>query len=347
MFRHLNPAVCTMVLMPMLIYSCGERGSQVTMPGRNMGAEAEAQDGLGSGPQVQPSSAVKDDRFLDIVMKIKATVLGIPLCNGDLGLQIHLQVDPSDHNFQMIKVPTDTVSCFIYGKIGLKEMLEGGYAGNARPPSVTNNITESDDVINFKLLGGGLYSPARPFLPAFISASPEDLKRISVTRSVTLTEWTENNRTSTGTISARTLRYLPDVQHTLMNRRFREIYDFEFKNDGFHGANRVSTFLFDRMEIRIALKPFAILGMKLDTTINKMLAGAAEQNGGVGPLDAVLGTGSGNSGTLIGGLVKVFGSFIQVKTEGELKQMADLAPPGEEDEDDGVVTSSRDQPSGG
>jgi hypothetical protein len=303
-------------------------GSFVTKPDQTPTDDPNAGGAAGG---LDPN-AVKSNHLLEMVMHIKAGAAFIDkACEGDLGIQVNLQVGKNDPNFKMITVPKDTVECILMGKIGLKELIEGGDTAGKTPPQIDDQFKTEKDVIGFRLLAAGVYSPRRPFLPAFFSADKDDLKHINVSRSLQVKNWISGESAS-GTTSVRTLRYTKSMRVDSLGRSFKDVYDFEFHNDGFDGSNRLNLFLFDRMMLRVALKPFALLKMELNTTVSEVMASAGDKLKGTG-LDGLT-TGP------IGGLTSLIGKLITVNISADAIKIKDLPKEGDEkDDDDGIVTS--------
>lgn len=355
---------------------CGEKTGKVNagggpQAGSLTGPQSPSADQNNSGtnpqnPQVDPNKIVTDNRILDVVAKINAKAIGISACSGDLGLRIKLQLDPNDKEFKMIEVPTDTIKCMLIGELGLKKMLEGDGKPQKEPPKIDKPIAVEKNLMSFALLGSGHYpKKRRPFMPAFLSASPAQLKTIDVTEAVEVIDWLNKpGVTVQGTVTAKTLDYRKTFRHEPMNRDFKEVYDFEFKNEGFKDFNRISAFLFDRMFMRISLKPFAILRFEMSTSVSKLMAGAQAGGavgggtaggsgtatgggtgilGGLGGLIGGSGAGAGTGGAaggLLGGagggLISILGELIQVHIEADIIEQAGLPPPGQEDVNDDV-----------
>lgn len=258
--------------------------------------------------------------FMTAKFNAKATALGMDACNGSVSFQVNVSANQGASN-QLFKIPEGRLKCSGLagnmgngGEIDLAKMM-GGFASAA--PVGANPIEIIDNVISMNALGGSVYAPARPFLPAFISATPEQLRSLNVSRYLTVTD-TVKGTSSNGTANLRVLGYGGSYRppKLTLGHEFKNVLIYELRHQGFDNIQVMNNMLWDRFKMWISLEPFAILRIEMVATVADALDSSSDPAAGNQKIDQMVNTfatGFGNLvfGPEIGGILgSLGGSFI-------------------------------------
>lgn len=287
-------------------------------------AGANAADGGGPSKGGDPLKLPDDASLLKAKYQIVIEGAGVKACKGNVIVRIaaNFEPKPDGSNAQLLQIPDGLVKCPAFGTFDLKEMLGSlGGAGEASEAS-KNPLEIKDNLISIKGMGQSTYEPARPFMPSFLAASPEELKKFDVKREVSLTDAKEKTNAK-GTVQVRTVSFGEGFQPPGVKRNFENVLYFEMLNDGFEGANKVTNFLFDRLAMRISLEPFAILSISFKGRASDLAEGAEGLGPGAGGIGDILGGNKGPSadGSDFGAVAKSFAKLISISAELTLLDM--------------------------
>jgi hypothetical protein len=264
----------------------------------------------------QPVGLDPNASLVDATYRMNVTsLLGIEVCKGDIQIKINPAFDKQSTN-KIFDIPEGVLSCGMLGQINLAQAL--GAFNSVKPPDLLNGaepVEVKDHVLRVKQLGYGLYNPARPLLPTFLSATPEELRRIQASSAVTLQD-TKAGKTAQGNVALKVTTTGGVETPELIGKKFRKIMVFEVLNTGFDGVDKLSNFLFEKMEFKVSLQPLAILSIYFEGRISDV-AGSMGGGGAVLP-----------QGPIISALTKV----IKVKMKADLISMEGLD--GDQDDED-------------
>jgi hypothetical protein len=336
-----------MSLAVMLAGCAGKQGISTQSPGATKQQDkVPLNDDANAAQQAQSTNPIPADaKLLHATYDINVVSLGLPVCKGDIEMQINAALDKSD-SAQLFEIPSGKVKCTLMGEIDLAQTLG---AFSSQGDQVKDPMVVENDVIHMKQIGKGKYSPARPMLPSFIASSKKDLASLDYTKGVTITQ--EDGKTASGNVNVHTLAFGASHQPPRMNRTFKNVLHFETVNTGFQGVDKVTNLLFDRMEFKISLSPISILYVSFKGKVADYQAAAQSSGiGGNSPLGGLAGGtggfgGGGLFGMIIQGLVKIIDVEMQmnlVKQEG-LDKTPDDAGGG--DSTDGEVVGDGDKSS--
>ena len=304
-----------------------------TATGAGTGSAAAA--GAQGAAAPSAANAIGNSPALDLTMQGTITVGGIQVCSGTF--EMTLNINPSPGSPQTIDFPdsSDNLSCILAGNISLHDLIDGK-PGAPKPPAPPSPFIKNQGAVEaISGIGGYVFTPYRPFIPSFLTASPSQLQAINLSVPVTATSQT-SGETASGTVSVRTLQYQPTYQDAAMSRSFNDVYTIEFDDTGYDAINALAAVLFDKMVWQIGLNPLAFLHFELDTTVSSaMQAALASPATGTGTA-SVTGTDTATGGGIlstIGGVVAgaanaLVGS-LQVQIVLDTVAQKGLPPPGQ------------------
>lgn len=304
-------------------------GNQNPLPPPGLDAQG------GAAPQ---KVNIGDGNILEVLMQGKVEAIGIKACEGQFGLQINVSPKQGDDQ-SVIRVPKsmEKFQCLLIGKISLSDLLSHRDPGEPVPP--LNNFASDGSALTIKQMSWFRFSPDRPLLPAFLTTPLEDLKKLNITKSITVTDLHPQNAAQavTGQIQMRTRAFHETYMHQPMARNFSNVVEVEFKNQNFRGINQIGTFLFDEMVWTISLKPLAFLGLNATISVGdavRSMLGIAPALGGAG-LGAALGGKLGGLGGILigagaGAILGMASNAMQIHIDLNLVQQKNLPPPGQE-----------------
>ncbi len=243
------------ITMAALIQACGFTAP--AMKNKNSSAAGPQNGSIGG---LVPENI----QFLKANYQINAKALGFKMCDGAIALEVNVAAK-AGNTPNLLKIPEGRLKCALVGEIDLAKLVSG-FA--ATPPPGQNPVEIKDNVISLSVLGSGSYSPARPFLPAFVSATPDQLRSINLTRALTLTDQ-KLNKTSQGSANLRVLEVGATYKSEQLAGKplFKNVLIFELKHSGFDDALIMNNMLWDRFKMWISLEPFAILRIEMDATV--------------------------------------------------------------------------------
>lgn len=243
--------------------------------------------------------------FMNARFVTKATALGMDACNGTVAFQVNVSANQGATN-QLFKIPEGRLKCSGLagnmgdnGEIDLAKMM-GGFA--AAPPAGTNPIEIIDNVISMTALGNSTYVPARPFLPAFVSATPDQLRSLNISRQLSVTD-NSKGKTSTGvaTLQVQSVGGTYRPPQLNIGHEFKNVIIYELKHQGFDNIQVMNNMLWDRFKMWISLEPFAILRIEMAATVADAIDSSADPAAGNQQIDTMVNTFVGGAGNLIFG----------------------------------------------
>ena len=284
----------------------GKKGT-TTQPGvTNDGQEEEEEQAaeLKDGPT---KLFQVNDALLDVTYSINATSLfGVTVCEGEVQLKVNPGVGTKSGS--LLEMPKGELECILGQGFDLREAL-GSYLSSEEGEEGGAELDFQDSYIALKQMDNTTYSPSRPFLPGFLSDDPDVLTNLSVSKEITLTN-TDPQEEGTGISTLDMLAF--DVPYSINGFDFPRSLTFKATNTGFDTVNKVSHFIFDSLEVVIALEPLAVPRLELVGKVTDLAAAAGEDN----PLDA--------GGGAIGDIIEQIASQIDVNVVLELKEMKGL-----------------------
>lgn len=317
-------------LLPMAVLACGEKNKGIKTGGPQSASAGIKDPAVGADIHNEDIIG-KDDKLLHATYDINVVSVGMPVCKGDIELQVAAM---KSDTAKLFDIPAGKVKCTLMGEIDLAATL-GAFAG---AETVKDPMVVANDVISLKQVGLGVYSPARPMMPSFIASSKEALRNLNYSKTVTVTA--ADGKTASGTSLVHTLEFGASYKPPRMSRTFNNVIHFEVINTGFNGVDKVTNMLFDRMEFRISLNPIAVLSIGFKGKAADYMAAAKNNPGlggaGGGPLGGLTSgaggiAGGGLFGMIVQGLVKI----IDVEMKMDLVTQDGLEKISEESEDSG------------
>ncbi|MEY4631975.1 MAG: hypothetical protein RIQ81_2095 [Pseudomonadota bacterium] len=242
-------------------------GLNIKKNGGNLGAQ--------DGPEVPDNIQFMNARYVTV-----ANALGFKMCDGAIQFEVNLAAK-GGNTTNLFRIPEGRLKCSSLGGLGDGNgeidlaRLMGGF--NAPGNQGASPVQIVDDVISLSTLGAGSYSPGRPFLPNFVGATPEVLRKLNVTKQLTIRDL-KTGATSQGTANLRVLehggRYRPGKLS--FSHEFKNVLVFELKHTGFNEVQIMNHMLWDRFKMYISLEPFAILRIEMDATVADALASSQD-----------------------------------------------------------------------
>lgn len=257
-------------------------------------ADVDADEKASKGQSISADDILGDDTsFLRAKYSLSLRTVGVNACKGEVVIRVKAKMSAEGTGAaQLFEINDGIVKCAGLGIFNVKEML-GSMEAQPTPSSIKQPVEVRDNVIGLKGMRNTIYEPARPMLPSFLAASPQELAMLNLTRAVNMVDG-DTQQSSNGEITIQTLAFGP-WQPPNLQRSFPKVLHFRTTTKGFEGADKISNLMADVLEFRISLDPIAILSIyfegrasdytsslgKIDkdgkTSIGKM----AKDNGGI------------------------------------------------------------------
>jgi hypothetical protein len=269
--------------------------------------------------EIVPPGIGPDVSLVDAVYHLNATsLLGIKVCEGDVKVKINPVFNQVNTN-KIFDIPEGILNCGLIGKINLGEAF-GAFASGTPPqllPEGVEAVEVKDKVLRLRQLGYGLYTPSRPLLPSFLNVTANELPSIGATVGISLKD-TKDGKSGSGTVSLKMLSTGGVVDSERAHRKFKKVLKFEVLNQGFDGVDKLTNFLFEKMEFTISLEPLAITSIYFE--------------GRVSEFRGALGGGGVSSDVKNGGIIGALTKAIKVKIQADLVSMEGLDKVGNEED---------------
>lgn len=281
---------------------------------------AQASDAVaaagGAVPDIDPNDVLPPGaNLINAKYKINVSTFGAK-CEGLA--QIKIKADFAK-DAKLFDLPYGKINCdgfakmFGYGEINIAEMMSV-LAGSSEYTS----LTVVDKVIRLKGLGPFAYQkPYRPFMPSFLAATREELQAIHIANEPVTVIDARTKQIGTGSTSISVSGFDTPFLLNLHPERFTlpDTFQIAVTNDGFKKFDRVTSFLFDKLDMTVSLKPIAVPKLHLETRVKDLMKAAP------GPKPAIPG---GVLGELIVGGIKVKIDIELIDQQGLKKYMEQL-----------------------
>lgn len=295
------------------------QGRDSQSAGEGNAVAGDENDKPGKGKGISADDILGDDTsFLRAKYQVSLRTLGIDACKGEVIIRVKAKMSSGGADAaQLFEIKDGLVKCAGLGVFDVAEML-GSMQAQPVPSEVKQPVEVRDNVIGLKAMGSAVYEPARPMLPSFLAASPQELAALNVTRPVSMFDG-NTQTTSNGVISIQTLGF-GSWQPPNMARTFPKVLHFRTSTTGFNDADKISNMMADVLEFRISLDPIAILSIYFEGR-------ASDYTNSLDKIDKEGKTSIGklakdNDG--IKGAIKALGRFTKVKMQIDLIDQQNL-----------------------
>lgn len=223
------------------------------------------------------STAVVPDTvsLVNAEFKLTAKTLGIQACSGRMNMKVNAAVTGTK-TAQLFEVPAGGLDCGFLGKIDFAQILG---AFSQPPPAGKETLVIANNVVSVSTLGDGNYSPARPLLPSFLAATPEEMAKLDYRQSdITLTTPSGSDQ---GSVRVKMNSYNQAFVSHETGVAFKNVMDFTITNSGFNKLDKVSNFIFDEIRFKMNANPVSILSISLKGSIKGVLVAGGSKAGNV------------------------------------------------------------------
>jgi len=286
-----------------VIAGCGNERVKTAPAMQPKKLNAQSED-ANSVDNTDPNALLPDGDLIDTTYElvVRSKLFNMEVCKGDIQLVVSLAAGAPSFKF-----PQGMMECMFGIKMDMAQMM----AGISAPPPATGGaaagpgIVVDGKIIRLQGIGTAKFSPARPFLLSIFAEKPENLAGFSVSDNITAMD-SKDGKTGSGQVGLNVLGVNETVSLDGFAKPFTKNLRWEITASGFEGVNRVTMFLFDRVEFTFNLDPIAIPKIQMVGKLKDFMAAAPGSTGAsaLGSLSSIGGTGGGGIfGGVLGGFI--------------------------------------------
>lgn len=270
-----------------------------TMQPKKLNAQSDDANSI----EDNPNALLPDGDLIDTTYElvVRSKLFNMEVCKGDIQLVVSLAAGAPSFKF-----PQGMMECMMGIKMDMAKMMAGISAPPATGgPAAGPGIVVDGKVIRLQGIGTAKFSPARPFLLSIFAEKPENLAGFSVNDNISATD-SKDGKSASGNVGLNVLAVNETISLDGFSKPFTKNLRWEITASGFEGVNRVTMFLFDRVEFAFNLDPIAIPKIQMVGKLKDFMAAAPGSTGAsaLGSLSSIGGTGGGGIfGGVLGGFI--------------------------------------------